>query len=270
MANIHKYPPISVGKRFGKLVVIESLKDRPRYYHCKCDCGHHIDVRADHLRNGDTVKCHWCPKVDYSGQIINGLQIIKPMYHDKSFNWYYQIQCTCGKLFVSTIGAVKSGHTSSCGHISRSQNGLSNDPRYQNWIAMIARTTNPRHKAFNHYDELIVDGPKVYPDWINSPVGFFKELGPKPSPDYTVDRIDNHKGYVPGNIRWASHSTQQRNRDVRPGLSGHSYIYYDKRRRKWVSYGGRKDKYLGEFKTLEEAVKQRDKYNKLIGFSLNS
>lgn len=269
MARRSKYPPISVGTRFGKLVVIERLKDRSRYYRCKCDCGHYIDSRADHLRNGNTVKCNWCPKIDYSGQIINGLKVINPLYHDDSYNWYYQIQCTCGKLFISTIGAIKSGHTRSCGHISRSQNGLSNDPRYSHWCAMIERTTNPNHKAFQHYDELIVDGPKVYSDWISSPVGFFEELGPMPGPDYTVDRIDNHKGYVPGNIRWASHSTQQRNREEYPGLSGHSYIYYDKRRKKWIPYGGRRNKYLGECKTLEEAIKRRDKYNKLIGFSLN-
>lgn len=268
MARKSKYPPIVAGQRFGKLVVQCRLKDKPGYYHCLCDCGHFIDARADHLRNGNTVKCHWCPKVDYSGQIINGLKIIKPIRHDSSFNWYYQIKCTCGKLFIAPIGAIKSGHTKSCGHLQSTQNGLSRDPRYSHWKAMLERTLNPKHKAYDHYNKLITDGPKVFPDWIKSPVGYFKELGPMPGPNYTVDRIDNHKGYVPGNIRWASHKTQQRNRDERPGISKHSFIYYDKRRKKWVPYGGKRQKYLGQCSTLEEAIKKRDKYNKLIGFHL--
>lgn len=267
MAKKHNYPAIVKGQRFGKLTVIEQLKDKPRYYKCKCDCGRFINARKDHLLAGNTTKCRWCPKIDYSGQTINGLKIIKPLYHDKSFNWYYQIECTCGKIFKSTIGSIKSGHTKSCGHLAASQNGLSKDPRYSHWQAMLDRTTNPKHKAFKHYDQLI-QGTKIYPEWIQSPKAFFDEIGPMPDPTYTIDRSDNRKGYLPGNVRWASHTTQQRNREQMPGISGHPFIYYDKRRDAWIPYGGRRQKYLGQQPDLKTAIKVQAKYNKQIGFKL--
>jgi hypothetical protein len=41
---------------------------------------------------------------------------------------------------------------------------------------------------------------------------FKKELGPKPSAQHTVDRIDNDRGYEPGNIRWATYKEQAHNK----------------------------------------------------------
>ena len=41
---------------------------------------------------------------------------------------------------------------------------------------------------------------------------FYAEIGDKPTPEHTLDRIDPNKGYVPGNIRWATHLEQIRNR----------------------------------------------------------
>jgi len=40
-------------------------------------------------------------------------------------------------------------------------------------------------------------------------------LGPKPSPKHTVDRIDNDGHYVPGNVRWATRSEQNKNQRPR-------------------------------------------------------
>lgn len=252
---------VHVGDRFGKLIVVSVVEGRPRYYHCKCDCGHCIDVRKDHLLNGSTVKCHWCPKKDYSGQVINGLKIIQPIWHDKSYNWKYLIKCTCGKTFESYIGSIISGHTRSCGHLQKTQDGLSRDPRFRNWEAMIQRMTNPNHKEFKYYDEMITDGPKVDPDWLKSPKGFFEELGPKPHDNWTVDRIDNSKGYVPGNVRWASKSIRQLNRRALKSQSKIPFVYRDKRRHKWIAYGGRREKYLGQFDKLNDAKKAQDEYN---------
>lgn len=41
---------------------------------------------------------------------------------------------------------------------------------------------------------------------------FMRHIGPKTSSAYTLDRIDNNRGYVPGNVRWASKSAQAQNR----------------------------------------------------------
>lgn len=53
-------------------------------------------------------------------------------------------------------------------------------------------------------------GITFYPEWINSFQAFFDHIGPRPA-GTTLDRIDNEQGYVPGNVRWATHKTQQNN-----------------------------------------------------------
>jgi hypothetical protein len=41
---------------------------------------------------------------------------------------------------------------------------------------------------------------------------FYAHAGPAPSPRHTIDRIKSVRGYVPGNVRWATMKEQQRNR----------------------------------------------------------
>lgn len=55
-------------------------------------------------------------------------------------------------------------------------------------------------------------GIKVYDEWLYSYERFIKDMGLKPSPDLSLDRIDVNKGYFPDNCRWADNFTQANNR----------------------------------------------------------
>lgn len=49
-------------------------------------------------------------------------------------------------------------------------------------------------------------------EWLDSFSEFLAHIGPRPGPDYSVDRINNDGDYEPGNVRWATRSEQMRNR----------------------------------------------------------
>jgi hypothetical protein len=49
-------------------------------------------------------------------------------------------------------------------------------------------------------------------EFRNSFVAFFQHVGPRPGPDFSLDRIDNSLGYTRGNLRWATLTEQNNNR----------------------------------------------------------
>lgn len=53
------------------------------------------------------------------------------------------------------------------------------------------------------------------PEWLHDFEAFFAYIGPRP-PGLTLERVDNERGYEPGNVTWATRSEQARNRRRRP------------------------------------------------------
>jgi hypothetical protein len=70
------------------------------------------------------------------------------------------------------------------------------------------RCTNPASPIFKHYGGR---GIAVCKRWMESFDDFLADMGPKPSPDHSLDRIDNDRGYTPTNCRWATDIEQNRN-----------------------------------------------------------
>jgi hypothetical protein len=79
---------------------------------------------------------------------------------------------------------------------------------YRTWISMRRRCRDKNHKSYRHYGGR---GIEVCARW-SSFESFIKDMGPRPSDKHTIDRIDNDKGYFPGNCRWATQKQQVRNR----------------------------------------------------------
>lgn len=80
---------------------------------------------------------------------------------------------------------------------------------HRNWEGMKGRCHSPRHILYKNYG---AKGIRVCDRWRASFDAFFEDMGPKPSPDHSLDRINNAGNYEPGNVRWATEAEQHRNR----------------------------------------------------------
>lgn len=130
-------------------------------------------------------------------------------------------QCDCGKTVKADTSHLNKGMTRSCGCLRdelagshRRTHGATNTPEYACWNHLKQRCTNPRNPAFAYYGGR---GISVCDRWLQSFQHFLEDIGKRPHPNLTLDRIDNDGNYEPGNVRWATYAEQFNNqRPARP------------------------------------------------------
>lgn len=86
---------------------------------------------------------------------------------------------------------------------------------YRRWQHMIQRCHNPNDQDYGRYG---AKGVYVCDRWrfgeagVSGFVLFMQDIGNYARRNLTLDRIDNSKGYEPGNVRWATAKEQANNR----------------------------------------------------------
>lgn len=153
----------------------------------------------------------------------------------------YRVRCRCGSVHSVDAASVRSGTSKRCkicgDRVRGPQNGHGATrgrrptPEFNSWRAMIERCTNENHASYARYGGR---GITVYPPWLESFAFFLADVGPKPSPEYSLDRFPNTDGnYEPGNVRWATDAEQGRNKSTtrRVRLDGEELCLTDAARR---------------------------------------
>lgn len=82
-------------------------------------------------------------------------------------------------------------------------------PEYRNWRAMKTRCLNPKSDSYSYYG---AKGIKICARWEKDYTAFLEDMGRRPSPSHSIERLDVNGDYGPDNCVWADKKTQARNR----------------------------------------------------------
>lgn len=142
----------------------------------------------------------------------------------------WRLLCDCGSECVKIASAVRTARTKSCGCRRKAghgnkRHGKRHSKEYTAWCNMLLRCYNEKNPHYRNYG---ARGIAVAIKWHEF-IPFYQDIGEAPGPDYTLDRINNNRGYEPGNVRWAKRKVQSRNKrdNVWVEINGETKCLYD-------------------------------------------
>jgi len=134
-------------------------------------------------------------------------------YNKQGITWL--CKCSCGKEKIILGMRLREGQSKSCGCFAKekvTKHGMCYSSTYNIWKYTIQRCTNKNAARFKDYGMRI----NICDRWNSKNGGsfenFLEDMGERPSEKYSLDRIDNDKGYCKENCRWATSSEQSFNK----------------------------------------------------------
>jgi hypothetical protein len=229
------------GQRFGRLIVVSyshTHASGEAHWNCVCDCGGKKTTSGAILRRGNAKSCG-CGQKEHCknnlpakkditgrrcGRLVAAFCVGKNALRG-TMDWL--CICDCGKekiVNIADLSGIEGHGTRSCGCLLRESSRLNarNNRKhghcvggkatkeYNIWMGMKNRCLCPTNIAWELYGGR---GIKVCDRWIGKVKGegftnFLADLGPRPSPEHSLDRIDPYGNYEPSNCRWGTRLMQ--------------------------------------------------------------
>lgn len=154
--------------------------------------------------------------IDITGQQIGGVLVLCLLPGSpRHYKWL--CRCACGGEFEARSARLRLGETKSCRACSlarktkhgHARKGGKRHELYNTWAGMISRCENPNEPGYRYYG---ARGIAVCKRWRTSFEVFLADMGERPSPEHSIDRVNVDENYEPTNCRWATKTEQIENK----------------------------------------------------------
>lgn len=153
--------------------------------------------------------------IDLTGKRFSRL-LVTGYSHNLNGKVWWQCNCDCGNTKAVPGDNLKLGKARSCGcyraeQLTKDRVAVKREDHssYKTYFSMLARCYNTNDKGYVNYGGR---GISVCEHWRESFDNFANDMGPRPSREYSIDRIDNDGNYEPSNCKWSTDKEQASNR----------------------------------------------------------
>jgi hypothetical protein len=153
--------------------------------------------------------------IDITGKRYGQLEVLRlAERRGKNNASYWWCKCSCGNEKIIQGSMLKSGNTKSCGHLKLKHGEASSGKHtreYRCWEGIRQRCHNPNNKDYKNYGARGIRECDRWQSFENFLEDILRDIGRCP-PGYTIERVDNNRGYEPGNCKWETRANQNKNK----------------------------------------------------------